>query len=317
MKKTSILITGGTGFIGANLTHALLSNSSDIHLITQKSSDIWRLKKIRTKIKFHQVNLTNSKHCGEIIQKINPDLVFHCAAYGVKHNHTNFEKMIKTNIHGTLNLFSALSTQNVKKIVNLGSVFEYGIKTANKGFLETDPLTPLTFYGITKVTQTNIAQYFFKSHSLPVVTLRLFTPYGILEEKGRLISDIMLALIKGHEFKLTSPNSVRDFVFVTDVIDAIIKASTGHNVDGEIINIGSGKPITVGGIVKICKKFSKVNENITLDDSKMRDYDLLGGKGFANIAKAKKKLNWVPTVSIEEGLKKSYNWYRKNLSYYH
>ena len=117
MKKTSILITGGTGFIGANLTHALLSNSSDIHLITQKSSDIWRLKKIRTKIKFHQVNLTNSKHCGEIIQKINPDLVFHCAAYGVKHNHTNFEKMIKTNIHGTLNLFSTLSTQNVKKIV--------------------------------------------------------------------------------------------------------------------------------------------------------------------------------------------------------
>lgn len=316
MKKTSIMITGGAGFIGANLVHALQNNYSNIHITVQKSSDIWRLKKVSSKIKSHVVDLTNHKQCNDVIQKINPDIVFHCAAYGVKQNNDDFRKMIKTNIHGTLNLFSTLSTQNVKKIINLGSVFEYGVQTKNRGFLETDPLEPLTFYGITKVTQTNIAQYFFKSKLLPVVTLRLFTPYGMFEEKGRLISDIMLALIKGSRFKITSPNSVRDFIFMSDVTDAIIKASVAQNVDGEIINIGYGKPISVGMIVEICKKFSKSNKHIVLSNDKMRDYDFLGGKGFANITKSKNKLNWTPSISIEEGLRKSYNWYKKNISYY-
>jgi len=224
--------------------------------------------------------------------------------------------MIKTNVHGTLNLFSKLSNQNLKRVVNIGSVFEYGLKQNNRGFLETDSLNPLTFYGITKLAQTNIAQYFFKSKSLPVTTLRLFTPYGKFDEKGRLISDIMFAINENKKIVISSPESVRDFIFIDDVIDALIKSSEIPNIGGQIFNIGTGKSNSVKKIVEICKKKSKTNKNISVVDTKKRDYDLSGGKGYANINKAKKILQWKPQNSIDQGLEKSYKWYQKNYHMY-
>ena len=315
MKKRNILITGGTGFIGANLTHALLDGKFKIHVLVRKSSNIWRLKNIQKKIQFHELDLMNIND-DKIIKKINPEIVFHCAAYGINSKESNYSKMIKTNVHGTLNLFSILSNLNVKRIVNIGSVFEYGVKSGNRGLLETNSLNPLTFYGITKASQTNIAQYFFKLRSLPVTTLRLFTPYGRFENKGRLVSDIMFAIINNKKLVISSPKSVRDFIFIDDVVDAMIKASKTPNIEGEIFNIGAGKLKSVKKIVEICKKFTNFNKDISLLESQKRDYDISGGKGYANIQKAKKILHWKPKNSIEQGLKKSYQWYQSNYHVY-
>ena len=316
MVKKVILITGGTGFIGSNLTHALLKRKTEIHVLIRKSSNIWRLKNIQKKIKFHEFDLTDIEKNKNVIKKINPEIVFHCAAYGSSPKDKDYSKMIKTNVHGTLNLFSKLSNQNLKRVVNIGSVFEYGLKQNNRGFLETDSLNPLTFYGITKLAQTNIAQYFFKSKSLPVTTLRLFTPYGKFDEKGRLISDIMFAINENKKIVISSPESVRDFIFIDDVIDALIKSSEIPNIGGQIFNIGTGKSNSVKKIVEICKKKSKTNKNISVVDTKKRDYDLSGGKGYANINKAKKILQWKPQNSIDQGLEKSYKWYQKNYHMY-
>jgi len=314
--KRKILITGGTGFIGANLTHMLLREKHEIHLLIKKSSNMWRLKNVQKKIKFHELDLSNISKDNKIIKKINPEIVFHCAAYGINSKENNYSKMIKTNVQGTLNLFSTLSNLNVKRIVNIGSVFEYGAKSGHQGFLETDSLNPLTFYGITKSTQTNIAQYFFKYRSLPITTLRLFTPFGKFENKGRLVSDLMFAIINNKKLDISSPKSVRDFIFIDDVIDAMIKASKIPNIEGEIFNIGTGKLNSVKKIVEICKNFTNFSKDIFLSETHKRDYDKKGGKGFANIQKAKNTLHWKPKNSIEQGLKKSYQWHQKNHSMY-
>jgi len=312
---TRILITGGTGFIGSNLIRKLSPSNNEVHLLTRNSSDFWRISDIQDDLNIYKVELKQKK-LEDIVKKINPELVFHCAAYGTNSKENDYSKMIKTNLHGTLNLFSALSNLNVKRIVNLGSVFEYGIKSGHRGFLETNSLNPLTFYGITKASQTNIAQYFFKLRSLPVTTLRLFTPYGKFESKGRLVSDIMFAIINNKKLGISSPKSVRDFIFIDDVIDAMLKASKIPNIEGEIFNIGAGKSNPVKKIVEICKKFTNYNNDISLLESQKRDYDISGGKGYANVQKAKKILHWKPKNSIEQGLKKSYQWHQKHYSLY-
>ncbi len=313
---TTILITGGTGFVGSNLVHKLSSSKNQIHVLTRNLSNDWRISNIQEKLNIHKVDLLEQKKLEVIVKKINPEIVFHLAAYGIQHKENNFAKTLKTNTIGTFNLFSILSKQDVKKVVNIGSVFEYGQKSTNTGFLETDCLDPLTFYGITKAAQTNIANYFFKFRSLPITTLRLFTPYGMFEKKGRLVTDIMLSIIKNKKLEISSPKSVRDFIFIDDVVEALIKTSTISNINGEVFNIGLGKYNSVENIVKISKKISNCKIKTIIMNNQKQDYDLMRGKGYANINKAEKILKWKPKYSIEKGLKKSYQWFQKNISLY-
>ncbi len=314
---TTILVTGGTGFVGSNLVRKLSLSKNKIHLLTRNSSNFWRIDDVKKKLDIHKVDIFDKKKLEIVIKKIDPKIVFHLAAYGIKRSENDISKTLDTNIIGTHNLFSILSNQRVKRIVNVGSVFEYGQKLNNNGFLETDCLHPLTFYGITKAAQTNIANHFFKFRSLPVTTLRLFTPYGMFEEKGRLVTDIMFAIIKNKKLKISSPKSVRDFVFIDDVIEALIKASKTPNINGKVFNIGFGESNSVENIVKLSQNFSNYKIKTMITNNQKQDYDLLGGKGYANITKAKKILNWKPKYSLEEGLQKTYDWYQKNISLYH
>ncbi len=314
---TIILITGGTGFVGSNLVRKLSSSKNEIHLLIRNSSDTWRIEDIKNKLNIHEVDLLNKKKLETTIKKIQPKIGFHLAAYGIRQFENDIYKTLETNLIGTFHLFSILSNQHVKRVVNVGSVFEYGEKSSNSGFLETDCLQPLTFYGITKTAQTNIANHFFKFRSLPVTTLRLFTPYGMFEEKGRLVTDIMLAIIKNKTLKISSPKSVRDFVFIDDVVEALIKASKTPNINGKVFNIGLGEPNSVENIVKISQNFPNYKIKTMITNNQKQDYDLFGAKRYANITKAKKILNWKPKYSIEEGLKKTYHWYQKNISLYY
>lgn len=313
---TTILVTGGTGFVGSNLIRKLSSSKNKIHLLTRNSSNFWRIDDVKEKLDIHKVDLFDKKKLEIIIKKIDPKIVFHLAAYGIKHSENDISKTFESNVVGTHNLFSILSNQPVKRIVNVGSVFEYGQKSNNNGFLETDCLDPLTIYGIAKAAQTNIANHFFKFRSLPVTTLRLFTPYGMFEEKGRLVTDIMLALIKNKKLKISSPKSIRDFIFIDDVVEALIRASKTSNINGKVFNIGYGKPNSVENIVNISKNFSNYKIKIMITNNQKQDYDLFGGKVYANITNAKKILNWKPKYFLEEGLKKTYDWYQKNISLY-
>jgi len=309
-------VTGGTGFVGSNLIRKLISSKHELHSINKNPNNFWRISDVKDRINIHNVDLSDQKKLEKTIKKINPEIVFHLASYGVDPSEKNFSKNIQTNLIGTYNLFSTLSDHKIKKIINVGSVFEYGFPINNQGFSEKDCMNPLTLYGILKSVQTNLADYFFNSKSLPVTTLRLFTPYGMFEKKGRLVSDIMVALIKKKKLKISSPKPTRDFIFIDDVITALIKTSVAKNVNGKIFNIGLGKSTSVEQILDISKNLSNFELKTQTTKIHRRDYDLLGGKGHAKISQAKKFLNWSPKYSIEEGLEKTFLWYKNNISLY-
>ena len=309
---SNILITGALGFLGANLIRKINSSKNSISIFVRKNSDQWRIKNIISDVDIHLVDLSKIENIKKKIKIIKPDFVYHLAAYGVYQKQIDEKLMIKSNIVNSLNLIKAVSEyKDIQKFVNIGSAFEYGTKI--KRIKENDLLAPITFYGKTKLTQTNIAQYYFKKNELPTITLRVFNVYGMYEGPKRLIPDIMYALVNQSALKLLTPTVKRDFIFIDDVIDAMIKSSKSK-VKGEIFNIGTSNGYSLKQVVDISQKVT----NIKLKISYGKKHVPIAQKQniIANINKAKKNLNWIPKHSLQSGLLKTFQWYKKNVKYY-
>jgi len=312
---TTVVITGANGYIGSNLARELSKSGDNICIFVRKQSNLWRLRDVISKFAIEIVDVLDKKAIQQKINKIKPDIVYHCAVYGVHPFKKDLTRIIQTNIQGSVNLLQSLVEYNdLKKFINIGSVSEYGPKL--KAAKENDVVNPNTVYGVAKVAQTNFTQYFTLSKKLPSVTCRIFTPYGMYEEPGRLIPDIMIALIRKKPLFISAPKAKRDFVFIEDVIKALISAERKSRMDGEIFNIGSGKEYSVEEIIDIVQRVTHTDLKISFNNRNQREYDKRGIGCFANIEKAKKLLNWEPNYSIEEGLKKTHQWYLKNISLY-
>jgi nucleoside-diphosphate-sugar epimerase len=314
---TKILISGGTGFVGANLIHKLIKTKNDIHVLVRTTSDLWRIKNIQKKVTIHKVDLLESKKLKNIIKMINPEIVFHLAAYGTKRSESNLSKILESNIIGTTNLLSSLeSSNNLTRIVNIGSQTEYGIQKNNQYCKETDFLNPIIPYGIAKAAQTYLCNYYFLK-KYPITTLRVFSPYGMYEDKGRLVADIMISLVKKEPLTISSPSITRDFIFIEDVVDALILASKKSNIEGEIINIGTSKKLTINELINLCPNLSQLKFNLQFSETKKRPTDRMGGKGLSpNINKACELLKWKPKFTTSEALQKTHTWFKKNIDLY-
>jgi len=311
---SKIVITGASGFVGANLAQNLSKTKHQIHIFTRKNSKLWRLEDIKTKLNIHKVTLDNSKALKKKLLEIEPKFVFHCATYGVLPSQTNFSKLIKTNLIGTYNLLQALEECNkLSKLVNLDSSFVYGKK--NNSIKENQIADPITPYGIVKLSQTNLVRYYSVKRKIPSITMRLFTPFGRFDQPGRLITDIMKSLITKKPLTLFSPYSKRDFIHINDVINALVLASNSPFKNGEIFNVGSGKYYSVKEFVTLASKVTKTKINVNWKN-KQREFDKLGGNGYANTRKISENLGWRPKITIQEGLLESYKWYKKNINLY-
>jgi nucleoside-diphosphate-sugar epimerase len=313
-KNSKILITGASGFLGANLTKFLYDDNKNISILINKNSNLWRINNIVKQLDVHQVNIKNKNKVYEKIKEIKPNYVYHLATYGVHPSQNSLDEIIKTNILGTSNILHALEKYGIKRLVNVGSGFEYG--KGKNNIKETDCLNPLTLYGITKVSQSLLVKYFSELKNIPSVTLRPFTPYGRMESKGRLISDIMISIIKNKPLNLSSMYTYRDFIFIDDVLNALKKAANVPKIEGEIFNIGSGKATSIKKIVDISMKLVKNKPEIKWNSNKPRSMDKFQTSYFSDLKKSEKLLKWKPSISLEKGLENSFSWYKKNLDFY-
>jgi nucleoside-diphosphate-sugar epimerase len=140
-----------------------------------------------------------------------------------------------TNIIGSVNLIDSCAKNGFKYFINTGSSSEYGLK--NSKMVETDLLEPLSAYGVTKSAFTLAAQSYAKIYKLPIVTLRLFSPYGYFDGQSRFVPTIIKSCLDNIPVNLSNPNYVRDFIFIDDVIDAYTYFLNGNKYYGEIFNI--------------------------------------------------------------------------------
>jgi nucleoside-diphosphate-sugar epimerase len=309
MAAKKVLVTGGGGFVGANLSRRLLRDGHTLHLFLRPRSAQWRLEELKNNARFHLTNLADRQQIRQTLSKIKPDWIFHLAAYGAYSFQNDAQTLIETNLSGTVNLVQAAIETGFEVFVNTGSSSEYGFKTHPTA--ESDLLEPNSTYAVTKAASTLFCQHMARAYTLPIPTLRLYSVYGPYEDPGRLIPTLVRSGIAGCLPALAQPNIVRDFVHIDDVCEAFMAAAKAIFDDpGAILNVGTGVQTRLDELVSTVTELLDIREEPHWGTMPGRCWDT--DTWVANVTKAEVNLNWRAAIDVRAGLIRTIEWYRKN-----
>jgi len=310
---TSVLITGGSGFVGANMIKYFLSQQIAVHCIVRSSTNLWRLSHEGKSISFYDISLRDRGMLKKLAEKINPSVIVHLAAYGNNSSDLNIDKAVETNIIGTVNLLFATKDIPYKAFINTGSSSEYGFKS--QPMKETDCLEPNSVYSATKASSTYLVQVFSRDFNKPIVTLRPFSIYGPYESGGRLISNIMIAMIKNEPINLSPGKAKHDYIYIDDLVRGYVAAIKNiKNICGQVINLGTSKEYTNRQVVD--KLFQVAHKRVDVHKGSVPKRVWDNPHWSANIDLAERLLRWQPEVDIDQGLQYTYQWFQKNINLY-
>ena len=303
IKNKKILIAGGTGFIGSHL----VKRCSQLGLKVTSLSLKKRKKNYKLKnVKYIYSNFANTVSFKKKI-KSNFDYIVNLGGY-IDHSTIQKKKKIilKNHFYSTVNLIS-LNNKKLKRYIHIGTSDEYGFnKSPVKEIYKTQPKS---YYALAKSMSTNLLMALFKENKFPVTILRLFLVYGPKQKKDRLIPYVISNSIKNRSIYLSRGNQLRDFSYVDNIIDAIILCLRNKKSVGQIFNIGSAQPISVKEMVnKIIKTTGRGKAKFNYLKTK-RKQNL---KLYPSINKIKKMLGWKPKILLDEGLKRTIDFYKTN-----
>lgn len=312
MKNEKYLVTGAAGFIGGNITRKLIEEGKNVFPLIGPDSDTWRLKGLDIDPdNFLNVDVTDFVDLREKVLKVKPTHILHLATYGVYRDQADQLKIFNTNVLGTANLLRVALDLDVAAFINTGSVYEYGNLPGKRS--EANLGRPRNMYDLSKIVATQTATNFSHQYGLPVCTLRLFTAYGPYEDTRRLVPSVILNLMHGKDPNILAPQSIRDFIHVQDIADAYFQASLKEDWKGDVVNIGSGQPVTVAQTV------NKIINILGLDRLPLTvDLPISPGdsQSWADLAIAKNVLQWQPKKNLDEGLTQTINWFRQHSDLY-
>lgn len=306
---TRSIITGGTGFVGANLARRLLVEGHEVHLLARPSHAEWRIEEIKREVALHTVDLRDKESLESTVKAIRPERVFHLAAYGAYPSQADVHKMVATNITGTINLVEACLKAGFEAFVNTGTSSEYGFKAfAPK---EDELLEPNSDYAVTKAGATLFCSHLARKHKANLCTLRLYSVYGPYEEPSRLIPALIMRGLDGELPPLADPDSAHDFVYVDDVCDAYIMAAARPVEEhGAIYNVGTGRQTTLREAVDTARRLMAITVEPEWNSMPERPWDTKSWK--ADNSRIKGALGWRPRHSFEEGFRKTLDWFREH-----
>ena len=213
------LVTGGAGFVGANLVRRLVRDGFEVHVLLHDRTPPWRLTGLRA-FQTHHCSVTNADTLVDVVASVGADWIFHLAAHGAYSQQTDPARITAVNMLGTFNLLDAVARSGrCQGVVHTGSSSEYGLKDHAPS--EDEAVAPNSVYAITKCAATNAVCLSARERGLPAATVRLYSVYGMWEEPTRLLPRLVMAAQAGRLPPLTSPATARDFVWVDDAVDAI------------------------------------------------------------------------------------------------
>lgn len=306
-----ILITGGTGFIGSHVTHALLQAGHSLYLLVRPESNTWRIDDVKDKFKLLPYSKLND------LEDIFPDDID-----GVVHLATLYKKtddalavpeMIETNITLPSMLLELASRNKCQFFINTGTCFEY--KLSKEKLSEESPREAYNYYAATKLAFEDILAYRGNNSLVKTATLRLFYPYGEKDNR-KLISLLMNSFINSEPLKLSKGIQELNYTYVNDLVSAyeklILFLSSQKSNTHEVFNIGTDQAISLRKIVSTIHEITEKQNLITFGNSHPnRDIMYMN----CNYSKAKRLLGWEPQVSIKEGLVRVYQFYKSNPKY--
>lgn len=304
-----VILTGGSGFVGANLARRLVTDGHELHLFLRSEHRDWRLSDILKDITTHEVDLRDSAHVTALVESIAPEWVFHLATYGAYPNQTDERRMVQTNVFGTMNLVNACLQSGCESFINTGSSSEYGLKDHAPS--EDETLEPNSAYAVTKAAATRFCQDAAGAHAANLQNLRLYSVYGPFEDPWRLIPTLIIRGLSGELPPLANPETARDFVYVDDVVDAyLLAASAEPRERGEIYNVGTGVQTSLREAVEVARRVLNITVEPEWKSLSPRTWDT--DIWIADNSKFAERFGWQPRFDFEQGFRATVDWARNN-----
>ena len=302
------IVTGGAGFVAANLIRRLLQDGHDVIATVRPQSDTWRIDGLGSEIDCVELDITDPERVAGIVGRVKPDTIFHLASHGAYSWQHERRRIFDTNIGGTMNILDAAVGHDVGTVVMAGSSSEYGFKDHSPA--ETEALEPNSDYALAKAAATLLGGHIGRSESVNVVTLRLYSAYGPWEEPSRLVPRLIANALSGHLPPLVDPDIARDFVFTADVVDGFIRAAEhAATATDRVYNLGSGRQTTLREIVETTRRLFAVREEPVWNTMARRTWDTK--VWVADPARIRTELGWEASTSLEQGLVSTAEWLEK------
>jgi nucleoside-diphosphate-sugar epimerase len=315
-KNKTILITGAAGFIGSHLTEELFKNSNYLILLDnfnnyyagkeEQLNEIIKQYDVSRDYKLIRGDLLNKATYKEIDSNI--EIIFHLGAQaGVRYSIEHAAEVTNNNITGTLNIFEYALKNNVEKVAFASSSSVYG-NPIYTPLDEEHPKNPISPYAVSKLCGEIYADYYFREYNLPITSLRFYTVYGPRGRPDMAIRKFYNLIFQDKVIQIYGDGEqLRDFTYVSDIVNGLILAGENKNSNGEVFNLGCSNPISVNTLVDKMYKISKKEKKLKYIEKQQGDVDIT----HSNTDKAKKILNYYPKVNIDEGLKNQYRWQKK------
>ena len=300
------LVTGGTGFVGANLVRRLLADGHEVHLLVRTDHAAWRIEPIRNDVRLHEVELADAASLGPVVGRLRPEWVFHLAAHGAYPQQTDLEAILRTNVLGTVNLVQACLATGFAAFVHTGSSSEYGYK--DHAPAENEWLDPNSHYAVSKATATLFCRYTARSRDVPITTLRLYSAFGPWEEPTRLLPTLVVRGLAGELPPLVNPETARDYVHVADVVEACVLAAGQPPAErGAVYNLGTGVQTTLAEIVAVARRVLGITAEPVWGSMPRRSWDT--AVWVADNRAIRAALGWQPRFTVEQGFRQLVAWF--------
>ena len=320
MKK--VLVTGAGGFIGSHLVEELVREGLQVRaLVKYNSRNDWGNiellpNDIKKEIEIVSGDIEDPFLCQKISHGV--DCIYHLAALiAIPYSYIAPDSYIATNIKGTVNILQAALHNDVQKVVHTSTSETYG--TAQYTPIdEKHPLQAQSPYSASKIGADKIGESYYLSFGLPVAILRPFNNYGPRQSARAVIPTIISQALttENKKIRLGSLEPVRDLLYVKDTARAFIRVAKSQTTNGEVLNIGFGKGISIGDLAhKILEQIDPEIE-IIRDTDRIRPEKSEVMKLICDASKAKKMVGWEPVFDMDKGLGETIEFIKKNIGNY-
>jgi nucleoside-diphosphate-sugar epimerase len=302
------LVTGATGFIGSHVTRLLINEGCTVFALLRDNANTWRINDVLSSVRIVRGDIRCMSNVEKAVVESDPDVCFHLAWHVLPGNYESLANLDM--VTASLQLAHRLAAKGCKKFVGIGSCFEYD---TDIGYLsETSPTKPRTLYGSSKLAVSLVLQKLSQLTEMKTAWLRLFYLFGPFEDKRRLVPHVITSLLSDKMAIVTKGEQVRDFLHVEDVASAIWNVGQ-NNVSG-VLNVGSGKPVTVREIVT---KIGEILDRVCMIKFGAIPYSASDPMFIcANNRKLLNHTDWASRYDLQEGLKHTISWWKRSCAYW-
>ncbi|WP_027359254.1 NAD-dependent 4,6-dehydratase LegB [Desulforegula conservatrix] len=315
------LVTGAGGFIGSHLCEALTEKGYEVRAFLRYNSRGNRgwLEKSRfaESIEFVTGDIRDYDSVRSAVK--GADMVFHLSSLiGIPYSYRSPLAYVKTNVEGAYNVLEAAREYGVSKLIHTSTSEVYGT-ARTVPISEAHPIQPQSPYSASKIGADALAFSYFASFGLPVVIARPFNTYGPRQSARAIIPTIITQILSGmKKIKLGNLSPTRDLNYVEDTCRGFIDLAECDKAAGETVNIGSGREISIGGLVDLIKELMASDVEIITDDERIRPDKSEVMRLLCDNSRINELTGFTPSVSLKDGLKRTIDWLKipENLSQY-